>query len=165
MRPRARGGARLLTPDGSGGARNGIARSPVHPAPFEFSATLDRLHDGLELLHESVQRLRAFTGRRADDPALTQLETALGELGANVLTHGSPPGAFGPVKYSLRFERNAAVATFADAGPRVNDHLTRPMPEPTSEKGRGLALARMLLDELGYRRQGDRNLWRLVKRL
>ena len=112
-----------------------------------------------------MRRLRDFTGRAANDPALTQLETALGEVGANVLTHGSPPGGFGPVEYSLRLETNSAVATFADAGPPVHNHLARPMPAPTSEQGRGLALARMLLDELGYQRDGDTNLWRLVKRL
>jgi serine/threonine-protein kinase RsbW len=133
--------------------------------PFEFQATLDRLADGLDLLHQSVGRLRAFTGRMSDDPMLTQLETALGEVGANVLTHGSPASAFGPVEYRLRFEGDAAVATFTDAGPPVHDQLARAMPAQGSEQGRGLAMARLLLDELGYRRDGDRNRWRLVKRL
>jgi anti-sigma regulatory factor (Ser/Thr protein kinase) len=39
------------------------------------------------------------------------------------------------------------------------------MPEPTSEAGRGLAIARQVLDELGYERDGEINKWRLVKRL
>jgi len=39
------------------------------------------------------------------------------------------------------------------------------MPAPDSEQGRGLAMARSLLDELGYRRDGEVNRWRLVKRL
>jgi serine/threonine-protein kinase RsbW len=133
--------------------------------PFEFHARLDRLADGLELLHESVDRLRRFTGRKLDDPSLTQLETALAEVGANVLTHGMPGVACVPVEYSLVCEDDTAVATFTDVGPAVHDHLTRLMPAPTSEQGRGLALARMLLDELGYRREADTNLWRLVKRL
>ena len=110
-------------------------------------------------------RLRDFTGRRADDRALTQLETALGEVGANVLTHGSPPGGFFPVAYSLTIENDAVIAMFTDSGPPVHNHLARPMPAPTSEQGRGLAMARMLLDELGYQRDGDTNRWRLVKRL
>jgi len=122
------------------------------------------LADGLELLHESVGRLRRFTGRQLDDPRLTQLETALAEVGANVLTHGRPRGSCESVDYRLVYASDAAVATFTDAGPAVADHL-RLMPAPTSEQGRGLAMARMLLDELAYRRDGDSNQWRLVKRL
>jgi anti-sigma regulatory factor (Ser/Thr protein kinase) len=39
------------------------------------------------------------------------------------------------------------------------------MPAHDSEAGRGLAMARSLLDELGYERVGDVNRWRLVKQL
>jgi len=39
------------------------------------------------------------------------------------------------------------------------------MPAPESEDGRGLAMARSLLDDLGYERDGNVNRWRLVKRL
>jgi anti-sigma regulatory factor (Ser/Thr protein kinase) len=43
--------------------------------------------------------------------------------------------------------------------------LGREMPGHDSEQGRGLAMARQLLDELGYERDGGVNRWRLVKRL
>lgn len=134
-------------------------------SPFEFHATLDRLPDGLEILHDSVERLRVFALRKPDDRALTQFETALGEIGANVLTHGSPLGDAHPVEYRLRFDGDAAEATLTDAGPSVEGALSRAMPAPGAEAGRGLTLARLLLDELGYRREGDVNRWRLVKRL
>jgi anti-sigma regulatory factor (Ser/Thr protein kinase) len=39
------------------------------------------------------------------------------------------------------------------------------MPAPTVETGRGLAIAHKALDELEYRREGEVNTWRLVKRL
>jgi serine/threonine-protein kinase RsbW len=39
------------------------------------------------------------------------------------------------------------------------------MPGHESEAGRGLAMARSLLDELGYERDGNLNRWRLVKKL
>jgi anti-sigma regulatory factor (Ser/Thr protein kinase) len=39
------------------------------------------------------------------------------------------------------------------------------MPEASSERGRGLAMARSLLDELGYEREGEVNKWRLTKHL
>lgn len=92
-------------------------------------------------------------------------ETALGEIGANVLTHGRPHGTDQPVAYHLRVDGGKAYASFVDHGPPVHDHLGRAMPEAESESGRGLAIARSLLDELGYRREGGLNTWRLVKRL
>jgi serine/threonine-protein kinase RsbW len=39
------------------------------------------------------------------------------------------------------------------------------MPDVESEAGRGLAMARSLLDDLGYERDGEVNRWRLVKQL
>jgi serine/threonine-protein kinase RsbW len=93
-------------------------------------------------------------------------ETALAEIGANTLTHGRSEGpADAPVEYHLRLEGRTAMATFIDRGPALHNQLTRGMPEPSSESGRGLAIARQMLDELGYERQGEINTWRLVKRL
>jgi serine/threonine-protein kinase RsbW len=148
-----------------GGLAGGPATEDGHPKSFEFHATLDQLDDGLETLHQSVQRLRETRGHREDDRALMLFETALAEIGANVLTHGRPPGAAHPVEYVLLLDENIARASFTDRGPPVHNHLTRAMPEPSSEAGRGLAIARSLLDELGYERDGEMNRWRLVKRL
>jgi serine/threonine-protein kinase RsbW len=132
---------------------------------FEFHATLDQLDDGLETLHQSVQRLRESRGHSEDDHGLILFETALAEIGANVLTHGRPPGQAHPVDYVLQLDENIARASFTDRGPPVHNHLARAMPGPSSEAGRGLAMARSLLDELGYERDGEMNRWRLVKRL
>lgn len=133
--------------------------------PFEFRATLNALDQGLDVLHRSVELLRRAIGRTAGDRPLMLFETALGEIGANVLTHGHPRGTSLPVEYALQLDRGTLVASFVDPGPPVHDHLARAMPEPDSEDGRGLALARSLLDELGYQRDGELNRWRLVKRL
>ena len=132
--------------------------------PFEFHATLNHLEEGLDTLHESVQRLRESTGRGPEDRGLMLFELALAEIGANVLTHGRPDGSDNPIEYDLKLEGDSALASFVDRGPPVHN-LHRAMPPPSSETGRGLAIARSLLDELGYQRDGDFNKWRLVKRL
>ena len=132
---------------------------------FEFHATLAELEEGLETLHRSIDHLRAATGRESDDMGLLHFETALGEIGSNVLTHGRPTGTKHPVDYRLSYVRGVVEASLTDSGAPVHEHLGRQMPGHESEAGRGLAMARSLLDELGYERDGDLNRWRLVKKL
>ena len=132
---------------------------------FEFRASFSDLDEGLGILHQSISRLRNAIGRETDDRTLMLFETALGEIGSNVLTHGRPAGAERPVDYALSFDGGTLVASLTDFGSAVHDELTRGMPAPESERGRGLAIARSLLDELGYERDGNVNRWRLVKRL
>jgi len=132
---------------------------------FEFQASLSDLGEGLDVLHQSLERLRLAIGRGADDMSLILFETALGEIGGNVLTHGRPRGTTRPVEYALRLHNGEIVASLTDSGPPVHEHLGREMPDPEHEDGRGLAMARAVLDELGYERDGDLNRWRLVKRL
>ncbi|HEY3085785.1 MAG TPA: ATP-binding protein [Candidatus Dormibacteraeota bacterium] len=132
---------------------------------FEFRASLSELDEGLGVLHQSIERLRKAMGRERDDGPLMLFETALGEIGSNVLTHGRPAGTERPVEYTLRLDGRTVVASLTDSGSPVHEHLTREMPAHDSEAGRGLAMARALLDELGYERDGDVNRWRLVKRL
>jgi len=132
---------------------------------FEFSASFSDLAEGLDVLHASVERLRRATGRAADDRPLMLFETALGEIGSNVLTHGSPAGTARPVEYALWLTGETVEASLTDTGPPVHEHLENPMPGVDSERGRGLALARTLLDDFGYERDGEVNRWRLVKKL
>jgi serine/threonine-protein kinase RsbW len=132
---------------------------------FEFRATFSDLDEGLGILHQSIEHLRTALGRAEDDRPLMLFETALGEIGSNVLTHGRPEGAERPVEYALRFESGTLEASLSDSGRPVHEHLAREMPGHESERGRGLAIARSLLDELGYERDGDTNRWRLVKHL
>ena len=117
------------------------------------------------MLHDSVRKLRERAGDTVDPTNLMLFESALAEIGANALTHGRRDAGEAPVEYTLRLEGLTATATFTDRGTPVHNHLTRSMPEATSETGRGLAIARQVLDELGYERDGEMNKWRLVKRL
>ena len=132
--------------------------------PFEFRATLADLDRGLDTIHESIEHLRAAARREEGDKPLMLFETALAEIGNNALTHGRI-GSNRPVDYVLRYAGGNAIASFVDGGPPVNGGWARTMPPATSEAGRGLALARSLLDELSYARRGGLNGWRLVKRL
>jgi len=132
---------------------------------FEFKARFSELREGLDILHESIERVREATGRASDDLPLMLFETALGEIGGNVLTHGRPPGTALPVEYVLSLRDGTLVASLTDSGASVHEHLSREMPGHDREEGRGLAMARALLDELGYERSGGINRWRLVKRL
>jgi serine/threonine-protein kinase RsbW len=105
-------------------------------------------------------------GRPADDRNLILLEIALAEIGSNVLIYTGRHGTSGhPVEYDLHLDADTATASFTDWGPPIHNQLSRAMPAPTSEAGRGLAIARKVLDELGYKRDGEVNTWRLVKRL
>ncbi len=119
----------------------------------------------MDTLHHSVDLLRERTGRPSDDRNLILFETALAEIGSNVLIYTGKHGSTGPpVEYDLHYEADTATASFTDQGPPIHN-LSRAMPAPTSEDGRGLAIARKVLDELRYRRDGEVNHWRLVKRL
>lgn len=110
--------------------------------------------------------LRERTGRGAEDRNLILFETALAEIGSNVLIYTGKHGSKGPpVEYELRLEAGTATASFTDWGPPLHNQMSRAMPAPTSEAGRGIAIARKVLDELGYKRDGEVNYWRLVKRL
>lgn len=131
---------------------------------FEFHATFTGLDEGLDILHASIEDLRRATGRTADDRPLMFFETALAEIGNNALLHGAV-SAERPVEYILRTSGDTAVAWVIDRGPALGSDWVREMPPATSEAGRGLALARSMLDELGYRRVGEANQWKLVKRL
>jgi serine/threonine-protein kinase RsbW len=113
-----------------------------------------------------VELLRVRIGRESGDRNLILFETALAEIGSNVLIYTGKHGASGhPVQYRLRLDAETATASFTDWGPPIHNQLTRAMPAPTSEAGRGIAIARKALDELGYKREGEVNTWRLVKRL
>ena len=65
------------------------------------------------------------------------------------MEHGRPPG----IRYSfpLHVENNRLLGHLRDGGPPL-DEYERPMPDTDSENGRGLALARVALDDLEYQR-------------
>ena len=131
---------------------------------FEFRAFLHDLQGGLDTVHASVDDLRRSLGREKDDKALMYFETALAEIANNALVHG-PAKGHRAVQLVVRTDAQTVVAWVIDSGASVSTSWVREMPPASSEAGRGLALARSMLDTLEYERKGQLNQWRLVKKL
>lgn len=114
----------------------------------------------VELLHDLLDRVRAEHPdvERTD---LMLFETAVIEIANNVVEHGVPPGTVS-YTFTLEVEPDRLVGRLSDGGPRLTDVHTV-LPDVESESGRGLALARMALDELDYQRVGDHNEWRMTR--
>ena len=132
--------------------------------PFEYRAALVNLEGGLDAIHESIARLRKVARRDADDPAVVRFETAVAEIGNNALTHGRV-GTDRPVDYVLHWDGDTVVASLVDGGPPVELRWAHTMPPADSDAGRGIPLARALVDDLRYQRRGPINSWMLIKRL
>jgi serine/threonine-protein kinase RsbW len=116
---------------------------------------------------EDIHRLLDDVWSAHDIPELARLHTdlAAGEIGANIIEHA---GGGNPVRLRMEVEllADAIHITFTDDGlPALIDLSQTAMPDEMSERGRGLAIAARVLDELSYRRDSDGNHWTLVRRL
>ena len=115
----------------------------------------------LNLLHDLLDRVRD-DHPDVESTDLMLFETAVIEIANNVVEHGRPPGT---IRYSfvLDVDSDKLLGHLSDGGPPL-EGSERPMPDITSENGRGLALARVALDDLEYERVGDHNEWTMVRR-
>ena len=102
--------------------------------------------------------------------ARRQLLVAADEILTNVASYAYPPDAPGELQVSLRHGNNTRTLTFADRGTPY-DPLTAPPPDlsrPLAKRapgGLGLFIVRKTMDAVVYRRDGDRNVLTLTKRL
>jgi serine/threonine-protein kinase RsbW len=122
----------------------------------EASARLDSVHYTLEGFW---QRL----GESAADEWKMLFELAVCEIAANIIEHARAD----VMEFDICITRdgNRVIAEFTDTGqpyPRADRPKRR---DEYDERGRGLKLARTVLDELIYERTGSTNSWRLVKQL
>ncbi|MFN3601972.1 MAG: ATP-binding protein [Dietzia sp.] len=103
-----------------------------------------------------------FEAGRVEEEARLRFEVAVAEIGANIIEHA---GDGGPVSLTLVLElapdRLEARLT-DDGGPAKVDLPAVQMPDVFAERGRGLAIALQVLDELEYRRRDGSNQWRLA---
>jgi serine/threonine-protein kinase RsbW len=92
------------------------------------------------------------------------MDLAAGEIGANIIEHS---GGGRPVKMKMEvtMSPDAVRATFTDDGrPARVDLVGVGLPGDLAERGRGLAMAHRVLDELSYRRDDQGNHWTLVRK-
>lgn len=119
----------------------------------------------LEQIQELIDCARSeHPGLPASD--LIRFETAVIEVADNVVHHGKPPGQV-YIEFTLIVGSDRITATLSDTGDEFVPDLAAEMPDPDllAESGRGLPLARKLLHELDYQRQGNRNVWTMARDL
>jgi serine/threonine-protein kinase RsbW len=115
----------------------------------------------LNLLHDLLDRVRD-DHPDVEGTDLMLFETAVIEIANNVVEHGRPPGT---IRYTfvLDVHQDKLLGRLSDGGPPLSEYA-RDMPGPDSEHGRGLALARIALDDLVYERVDQHNEWTMVRR-
>ena len=88
---------------------------------------------------------------------------AAGEIGANIIEHAAP-GRHVRIWMDCDVSPSQVHLEFTDDGDPVRIDLNAvSMPDDTAERGRGLALARAVLEQLSYRR-AEMNHWILLSK-
>ena len=101
--------------------------------------------------------------------AVMPFELALEELFINIVMHGAPAGT-AHVEVSLTLDVGRLTMAVADDGPPF-DPLSLPPPDVTAglhERrigGQGVHLVRQMMDTVGYRREGVRNILTLSREI
>ena len=91
------------------------------------------------------------------------LELALVELPSNVIEHGArPDGVSCELRLEIGDERFQALLSDDGVAATV-DPDAAVLPDDFAEGGRGLALVRMVVDDLRYERVADRNRWTVLR--
>ncbi|MGQ0624063.1 MAG: ATP-binding protein [Sporichthyaceae bacterium] len=95
---------------------------------------------------------------------LALFETALTELMNNLIVHGDTDGDCPPT-FDLELEvgRGGLSGRLVDDGAPGPDPEQTHMPMASELTGRGIPLARAVLDRLTYERRGDTNVWTLQR--
>lgn len=119
------------------------------------TTTLDQIQDTLEQAWHACSHVPDFIRM--------QVATAAAEIGANIIEHANPGGTV-QMRMELRVLPHDVRIDFTDDGaPVAIDLDSIKLPEETAGRGRGLAMARIVLDRLTYHRTGKTNHWTLVR--
>lgn len=125
---------------------------------FETVSGPDTLADIARIIDEVLS-----THQHVPDAVRMQVSIAAGEIGANIMEHA---GRAQPV--NIRMEVRVLIdevwVEFIDDGAPAELDLTAVrLPDDMAERGRGLALAQLVLEKLTYRRNA-KNHWTLVSK-
>ncbi len=136
--------------------------SPASEREAEHIEQCTTAKDHLDSVHQTLARFWLRLAEAPDEHWRLLFEVAAAEIAANIVEHASPP----IMTFRVRTSGGRVVAEFHDSGQGWSG---RTAPEHSlydlAERGRGLALARVAVDEVAYERLGSINRWRLVKRL
>lgn len=123
---------------------------------FAVPEELDHVHQLLETAGNEHPEV--------DATDLMLFETAVMEIANNVVEHGRPEGEV-RWRFLLTIDAREMRADLYDSAQEVIADLDVAMPGEDAESGRGLSLARAVLDEISVERTDTGNHWRLVRRL
>ena len=139
---------------------------PHRPVAFEWVSGEAR-ETSLDEVHAALERMWERTRPPADDVFRMLFDTAVAEVAANILEHARPDRGTMRVDLELSVWPDRVEARFSDDGrPMAQRIVARGLgaSDLPPERGRGLHMALVALDELGYESVEGRNEWRLVKR-
>ena len=120
----------------------------AHPDPL---GAIQAELDSLWLAHPHVP-----------DDVRTQMSIAAAEIGANIIEHTGGRQPVG-IRMGSELVGDQVHVTFTDDGPPADiDLASVAMPDAMAERGRGLALAQTVLDQLAYRCDDLGNHWTLI---
>ncbi|MCL1900408.1 MAG: ATP-binding protein [Promicromonosporaceae bacterium] len=117
----------------------------------------------LEAVHALLKQV-ATDHPELDPMDVMLFETAIIEIADNVVEHGRPQGEV-QWTFTIRVREDEIEAVLDDTGQPFTPDTCSAMPDGYAEGGRGLPLAKQLLDRIEFSRFEDANHWRLTRRL
>lgn len=120
---------------------------------------------GPETLTELQHTLdAAWSAEEVPDYTRMCIELAVSEIGSNIILY-SGDGQPVQLQMVVALCPETVTVTLSDDGPATAlDPSQVAMPDDMSERGRGLAIAHRVMDELSYRRSDVGNHWTLMRR-
>lgn len=140
----------------------------LEPGDESLALRVPSSHDGIQQLLREVQ---AFAGRHASLAGVqADLGVVLDEVVSNVVNHGYAAGSSKLVDVRLALAGSLLRVEVADEAAPF-DPLARPAPDTAQRLedrpigGLGIHIVKQLMDDVQYRREGERNVLTLTKRL